>query len=218
MNRLASLVVVVAGAAVLSACQTATDATPGATAPATPAAIPVASGPARVEAEASLGCPGRNAGPAFLIGSRDLASSSAAIGAGQSAVSETLVVSAAEGAELQIGSRFRPTAIGNAFEMCVITSPPARGAALSAIVSGQLQTTRFASDADNAFWQGFFDTYFVRPLQLTPTDANGVLKIDVLAGNLRMALASAPSSSGEMLITVSLPDGAHQLSLTVEKQ
>ena len=217
MNRLASLVVVVAGAAVLSACQTVTTATTTPEGDAPAAVAPVASGPARVSAEASLGCPGRNAGPAFLFGPRDLASSSTAVGVG-SAVSETLVVSAADGADLEIGSRLRPTAIGNAFEMCVITSPPARGAALSAIVSGQLQTTRFAGDADNAFWQGFFDTYFIRPLQLTPTDANGVLKIDVLAGNLRTALASAPSSSGEMLITVSLPDGAHQLSLTVEKQ
>ncbi|MCC6984546.1 MAG: hypothetical protein IT535_14865 [Bauldia sp.] len=221
MNRLASLVVIAAGAAILSACQSFTDAASSSSAIDAPAAesagaaTPVASGPARVDATASAGCPGGNRGPAFLIGARDLATASQAVGTGQAA-SETLIVPAS--GDLQTGTRFRTSDIGAAFEMCVITSPPARGAALAGIVSGQLQASRFASEADNAFWQNFFDTYFIRPLQYTPTDASGVLRIDVLAGNLRTALASAPSSSGEMLITVTLPDGAHQLSLTVEKR
>ncbi len=219
MNRLASLVVTIAGVAALSACQT----NPFATLPASPsestATTAIASGPARVDAQASpsAGCPGQNQGPAFIIGARDLASASASIVVGQVAA-ETLIVSLADGAELAIGGRFRSTAIGNAFEMCLITSPPARGAALAGIVSGQLQPGTFASAADNSFWQGFFQTYFLTPLQLTPTDAGGVLRIDVLAANLRTALAAAPSTSGQMLITVTLADGAHQLSLTVEKR
>lgn len=224
MNRLAFLVATLVGAGGLSACQTPfgtfpATSTTSPTSPATPAATPIAGGPARVDAQASpgAGCPGQNQGPAFIIGARDLASASASIVAGQVAA-ETLIVSLADGAELAIGGRFRSTAIGSAFEMCVITSPPARGAALAGIVSGQLQAGTFASEADNAFWQGFFQTYFLTPLQLTPTDAGGVLRIDVLAANLRSALAAAPSSSGEMLITVTLADGAHQLSLTVEKK
>jgi hypothetical protein len=217
MNRLAFLVIVAAGAAGLSACQSVE--LPGAgasgavSAPA-PAATPIAGGPARVDASVSAGCPGSNQGPAFLVGARDVASMQA-IGLGQAA-SQTLIVPAS--GDLQTGSRFRTTNIGAAFEMCVITNPPARGAALAGIVSAQLQGSRFATDADTAFWQNFFDTYFIRPLQLTPTDARGVLRIDVLAGNLRTALASAPSTSGTMLITVTLPDGAHQLSLTVERR
>jgi hypothetical protein len=228
MNRLAFLVVVAAGAAALSACQNLTGAgssagTSGATLSASqpggagsaPLATPLAGGPARVDATASAGCPGGNSGPAFLTGARDIASASQAIGTGQAA-SQTLIVPAS--GDLQTGSRFRATTIGAAFQMCVITNPPARGAALAGVVSGQLQPSRFASDADNAFWQNFFDTYFIRPLQYTPTDARGVLRIDVLAANLRTALASAPSASGQMMITVTLPDGAHQLSLTVERR
>lgn len=218
MNRLATLVSIAVGVVGLSACQVL-QGLPQTDTPAAAEVAQPASGTARVDAGATpgAGCPGQNQGPAFIIGSRDFPSNAESIGTAQT-VSETLIVPVADGSPLQIGSRLRRTDIGGAFEMCVITSPPARGAALSGIVSGQLQPSRSGNEADNAFWQNFFDLYFLRPLQLTPTDGSGALRIDVLAVNLRTALASAPSSSGEMLITVTLADGPHALRLTVERQ
>jgi hypothetical protein len=216
MLRLPSLIVITAGAALLAACQTPSTGTSPPASTATPA-TPVEMGPARVGSATSPGCPGSNQGPAFIIGARDLATASQSIpGGSRSPASITLGVPSS--GDLTLGSRFSSGDIGAAFQMCVITNPPARGAALAGIVSGQLQASIGMTDAEQAFWQSFFDTYFIRPLQLTPTDATGVLRIDVLAGNLQAALASAPSGSGQMLITVTLPDGAHQLSLAVERR
>ncbi|MFC5489388.1 hypothetical protein [Dokdonella soli] len=109
--------------------------------------------------------------------------------------------------------------IGDVFEICVMTSPPAVRTHLGVRVTGVLEDpspTGGASGPVN-FWQNVFATFLVVPLQDNQTESNGVLKLDVTAQSLRNAIVNAPPgySSGRMLITIDPGDGQHKLDLTI---
>jgi hypothetical protein len=166
---------------------------------------------------ASGGCPGANAAPAFLIGSLDLTPTSAVIGTAQT-VPKTLLVSMNGSPSLQLD--FGGPVIGNDFEMCVITNPPAVKTHLGVAVTGVLEDPSGPGTGPVNFWQNVFATFFLNPLQNNQTSASGVLKIDDSAQSLRNAIVNAPPgySSGRMLITIQLSDGPHKLDLTVAQQ
>jgi len=108
----------------------------------------------------------------------------------------------------------------DAFEICVVTNPPARNTHLGgSFVTGMLldPSPSGGSSGPVNFWNNVFASLLIRPLQDNRTSPSGVLKVDVPAQNLRNAISNPPPgySSGRMLITINPGDGAHQLDLTI---
>jgi hypothetical protein len=156
-------------------------------------------------------------GPSLRYGSLNLTPTIGVVNTSPE-VPKTLYVtmSGAPGFQLDAGGPM----IGNDFEICVVTSPPAINTHLGVDVSGQLEDPSGGPSGPANFWQNVFATFFVRPLQDNQTDANGALKLDVSAQDLRNAIGNPPPgySSGRMLITVILSDGPHKLDLTIAPQ
>lgn len=171
--------------------------------------------PAKTPPPAVAGCPGGDPGPSVRYGSLNLTPTVGVVNT-TPLVAKTLLVNMlnpAPSLQLDVGGPM----IGNVFEICVVTNPPARKTHLGVDVTGVLEDPSPPSSAPGAFWQNVFGSLFVTPLQDDQTDASGVLKLDVPAQNLRNAISNPPPgfSSGRMLITITLSNGAHRLDLTL---
>jgi hypothetical protein len=107
--------------------------------------------------------------------------------------------------------------IGDAFEICVTTSPAAANTHLGVFVTGKLE-----DPVGSQYWQDLFSTTFLAPLQNQVTDANGVLEMIVPAQTLLGTMNTNPPppgySSGRMLISITPGLGASQywMDLTVQ--
>ena len=172
-----------------------------------------------VSSPAGAGCPGGNIGPSVRYGSLNLTPTVGFVNT-TPVVDKTLIVSKTGTPAFQLD--FGGPMIGDDFEICVLTNPPARKTHLGVDVTGVLEDPGpLTAGGSVNFWQNVFATFFVRPLQDDQTDANGVLKVDVPAQNLRNAIAFPPSgiqTTGRMLITIILSDGPHKLDLTLASQ
>jgi hypothetical protein len=164
----------------------------------------------------AAGCPGGNLGPSLRYGSRNLTPTFGTINTSP-VVPKTLYVTINGASDIQLDAG--GPMIGDVFEICVVTNPPARNTHLGVDVTSVLEDPSPSAGPGGPvnFWQNVFATFFVRPLQDNQIDANGVLKLDVSAQSLRNAIINPPTgySSGRMLITVILSDGPHKLDLTI---
>ena len=99
------------------------------------------------------------------------------------------------------------------FELCVV--PKSKSLPLGNRVATMLEDPAPGSPSAQS-WQFFFGGVFITSLQRTH---NGPLvQLDVDAQNLNNSFPAGVQPSARMLITFILPDGRHNLDLTVERK
>jgi hypothetical protein len=170
----------------------------------------------------ATGCPGGIVGPSVRYGSLNLSPTVLQVNPNQPVAATLYVVtSPATSAPptLQLGTG--GPMIGDTFEVCVVPNPPGANPPVTVLgsrVTGTLQDPTGGGPAN--FWQMLFGGLFIYPLSTQHT-VNDAVKLDVSAQSLISALTPLPTGvppSGRMLITIILPDGQHQLDLTIQER